>query len=576
MNKNKNKNKSERKKFLKKSALIFDFNELYSNELIKKLLRTLYKKLNQSKEIKTKIFLSGWKKLFRLLESSYKELIQARRKELSKLFSIEVNENNEFQCIFVLHTTLSIIIKLLTYQFFAKTLNRLLKYNDEDIERLKRFYSDIEMGHYFRELGIINFCQNDFFSWYIWEEWDKEIYESLLSLKSKVSLYEFLKPEMEEGIFVDLLKSFYEDFIPREIRYSFGEYFTPQIIADYMVKKAKEYLKEKVHYKAIDPTCGLGTFIVALIKDKLKEVKKGNMKSSDILKEVIGIDLNPIAVIIAKFNYLLLIYPHLIKEGYNTDIEIPIYLGDASYCPTIEEIDNIPCLTYQCYLSGMKDFEEFPEIVFPVEFVKSDKFTKILFDIEHIVLREYHRKQNKEVITQKVYEKICEAIEKINKNLLTNKIREKIFQLIKIIVEYYEKNFNTICLFANYVKPFALRDSFDLIIGNPPWVRWSALPQNYREKIKKALRKKGIFSKDTNYGGIDLNICALITANVIEYMLKEKGILGFIFPKGILTNKSFEGFRNFVFGRKHLSPVLILKPKKPFFKGEEPIILFLN
>ncbi len=42
-----------------------------------------------------------------------------------------------------------------------------------------------------------------------------------------------------------------------------------------------------------------------------------------------------------------------------------------------------------------------------------------------------------------------------------------------------------------------------------------------------------------------------------------------------MVNKSYEGFRNFIFGDKVGIPVLILKPTKPFF-GEEPIILFLK
>lgn len=127
----------------------------------------------------------------------------------------------------------------------------------------------------------------------------------------------------------------------------------------------------------------------------------------------------------------------------------------------------------------------------------------------------------------------------------------------------------------NYLKPFAL-ERFDLVIGNPPWVRWSVLPRAYKDKIKKSLRTEGIFSRDINYGGVDLNICALIACRVIENLLNRKGMLVFLFPQGILTNKSYEGFRNFMFGDRKVYPVLICKPSKSFFPGEEPIILFLK
>ena len=53
-------------------------------------------------------------------------------------------------------------------------------------------------------------------------------------------------------------------------------------------------------------------------------------------------------------------------------------------------------------------------------------------------------------------------------------------------------------------------------------------------------------------------------------------MLAFIFPKGILTNKSYEGFLNFKFGNKQMNLSCIIDSKKPYFGGEEPIILILK
>lgn len=144
-------------------------------------------------------------------------------------------------------------------------------------------------------------------------------------------------------------------------------------------------------------------------------------------------------------------------------------------------------------------------------------------------------------------------------------------------MDYHKQNLNTIWLFIfmNYLKTFALAP-FDLVIGNPPWVRWAVLPEEYRNKIKSKLRVEGIFSRDTNYGGVDLNICALITHRAVDTLVKDNGYLAFIFPKGVLKNKSYEGFRNWTYNSKRAKPVRLYIPKKSFFKGEEPVILVLQ
>ena len=50
----------------------------------------------------------------------------------------------------------------------------------------------------------------------------------------------------------------------------------------------------------------------------------------------------------------------------------------------------------------------------------------------------------------------------------------------------------------------------------------------------------------------------------------------FIFPYGVLKNKSYEGFRNFKFGDKIMEIKMVLESYKPFFDGEEPVVLILQ
>jgi len=493
--------------------------------------------LDQSNQ-KKDLFFKEWEKLFRLSEAdnlntkSVHEDIGKRRNVLSEIFGINIDESNEYKTLFILHTALSIILKLLIYI-------TLLKYRNEtiNINELKQFFKNLENGLLFESLGVTNMGKADFFSWYIDLEWDEEFSNLIKNIYNLTTTYQI--PKWEN--FIDPLKILYENFIDFDIRHSLGEYYTPKGLADYLVNKTVN-----INDKCIDPTCGSGTFLIALLKYKLN-----NKKSiEEILDnyEVVGIDLNPIAILMAKLNYLLII--HRYSNKVLTNIEIPVYLGDSSYMPEIE--DNI--IRYSYYFGENSDFE-MPEIVFPLEFVRNKKFIQILNQVEEKIL-EYKDKN-------KILRYLFEEIEKITE--IDQTIKEKISELIEKIIYYHSKNLNTIWLFIfmNYLKPFAL-SPFDVAIGNPPWVRWSVLPTHYKNQIKTTLREEGIFSSDKNVGGIDLNICALIAFRVLQNLIKVGGKLIFLMPDGILSNRSFEGFRKLKLSDETKGKITkIFKPTNP-------------
>jgi len=555
--------KEERKRFISETSILMDFGYIENNKLIKELLREfleIFLKDNLSK--KSKMFYSEWLKLFKLSESTNYGYIEQRRQALERIFNIEINNNNEYQAIFVIHTVISLIVKLLVYSFISHLNNQKIEYTP-DITSLKKFFKNIESGKNYINLGIINMCQYDFFSWYLDVDFTDKIYTLLTSLKNRATQYRYIEINNTDRL-KDTIQSLYENFMPREIRHSFGEYYTPQKHADFILSMSKDFLKDKVSYKAIDPTCGSGTFLLSVIKDKIRL-----NRIEQVFDEVVGIDLNPIAVVMAKFNYILAVYPLLIKMGkVPTDLEIPVYLGDSSYMPAIKKIGEIECVSYKYYFPADMKID-FPEIVFPLDFVKSKSFITVLQKVETMILDDMKK--------EKIFTFVIEEIEKIINNSLNDLIKSKISDLIEKIIKYQKENLNSIWLFIfmNYLKPFAI-GNFDLIIGNPPWVRWSVLPADYKSKIKNSLRSEGIFSQDTNYGGVDLNISALIAYRVTENLLNKGGVLSFIFPYGVLKNKSYEGFRNLKFGDKIMEIKQVIEPYKSFFDGEEPVILILQ
>lgn len=73
---------------------------------------------------------------------------------------------------------------------------------------------------------------------------------------------------------------------------------------------------------------------------------------------------------------------------------------------------------------------------------------------------------------------------------------------------------------------------------------WKSLPSGYRDRIKGLCISRQLFSGDRVTGGINLNICALISNVAAENWLSDNGVLGFLMPEPLLFQQSYEGFRN--------------------------------
>ena len=506
-----------------------------SRKLVKKLFSMLMKKYNK----RTELLFSEWKKMFKLAETDSGKHgdIQARRLELTAITGQEIiDAEREYFAIFSLHTAFSIIIKLIALKVVGKfsfqgnevKFKDLINLNTKD---LKNFFYKLEMGDLFKEAGLINLVEGDFFSWYSRESWDEEIVRILKSFILIMDKYEDIKLK-KYHILEDLFRDLYESFIPSIVRHSFGEYYTPYWLADSVVENAIKHLPDskKCKFSVIDPCCGSGTFLINVLHRRVKTLENNNVSFYDLVDGIVGVDLNPLAVLMARINIYINTIPYIEKS--NKKIEIPIYVGDSTYSPELIKIDNIECLTYDL-LSFLELIGKPFEIILPYELVIRDDFIRIMDNLESKIVS-----KNPDA----AFKYMNSVFEFTKYPRLEKSIKALIDELIDL--EYKDLNSIWLRIFSNYLKTGTFK-KFDVIVGNPPWVSWGVLPENYREKVKRKCRFEGLFSDDSNTGGNNLNVCALIANKVTEKWLSKDGTLNFLMPKSILFNKSFEGFRNF-------------------------------
>ncbi len=502
--------------------------------LTKEIFLNLFEMIKKTDSKTTLFFYHEWERQFKLSESddNGKQDVPLRRGALSRLTGQEINDNNlEYSCLFALHTTFSIIIKLIAARVvnefhFDNVKIRFADLLHYDLSKVKLFFHKLEKGTLFLETNIVNLVEGDYFGWYIEEAWKDELAVLLRTLISRLIKYDNVR--LVNTNIRDLFRELYENSIPKEIRHSFGEYYTPAWLAENVVKQAVR-LSEQKNFRGIDACCGSGTFLIEMMNYIYyhKATAKEEVTLEEILDRVKGIDLNPVAVLSARINYLINIMNLWDRKSR---LEIPVYLGDALYMPQETSIDGVPCFTYQLLVSKYVSLNDI-NITLPVSFVKQENFLEKMDEIELYVQQEDLKRSVAVILSSPEQDTHPELAKEVS-----------LWICSLITLEKNHMNSIWLRIIANYFRTCSL-EPFDIVVGNPPWIDWKVLPEAYRNTVKKYCFTEGIFSDDKNTGGISLNICALISNRTLAKWLKDTGVQGLLMPKTLLFNKSYEGYR---------------------------------
>jgi hypothetical protein len=129
----------------------------------------------------------------------------------------------------------------------------------------------------------------------------------------------------------DLLRDLYQELLPRPLRHELGEYYTPDWLAEHVLDQVGYTGDPRL--RLLDPACGSGTFLLAAVRrirawcethcgrgGQAGGGGRGGQSRSPrgenwdgpqtelgrmILANIVGCDINPVAVLAARANYLL-------------------------------------------------------------------------------------------------------------------------------------------------------------------------------------------------------------------------------------------------------------------------------
>lgn len=427
--------------------------------------------------------------------------------------------------LFAMQTFFNIFLKLLIHSFLSQLVNPTFTTQQElskaEIDSL--FDGTDDCGNNL----VDNFFEAHFMEWFTYtcSGFEEEIVNETLKIIDKFDLSTFvLKPENVQ----DILQEVYMELIPSEMRHLMGEYFSPDWIVEHVLDMA-EYDGD-INKTLIDPCAGSGPFLTQAIKRIIKN-KNGVLTKQDIkkiTKNIVGFDINPISVVSAKANYILIVFSAFFdncNEEFGAPVSIPVFIADSILSPVVYTEENGDTLKLSTSVGEL----ELPK------FENFSKGNEFLTQLSYFI----HEKPKYDVFKNLM----------LGKKLIKEKdlsVVKKLFDRLYILHRSGKDSFWPIIL-KNSFAPTMIGSKFDYVVGNPPWIAWKSMSKSYRDGTLAIWQSYGIFEKnayDKKTTHDDFGMA--VTYVAIDQYLKNNGTMVFLLPASFLkSTKGGEGFRKF-------------------------------
>jgi len=488
---------------------------------------------------KAKVLFDQWRILFGEVCGYDIKSPSSKIKQLGEFYGVK-KDPNPAALLFAVHSYYALLMKFLAAEIAtmfnplsASFLARL--HQTGSPERLREELRELEDGGIYRHLGITNFLEGDLFSWYL-DAWNDDVEKIVRQMVACLDEYDPKTLSIDPVESRDLLKKLYQQLFPKTVRHDLGEYYTPDWLAEFVI--------ERVGYdgnpdkRVLDPACGSGTFLVMAINKVREYADKQMIPKHELLEKIrnniVGFDLNPLAVMAARTNYLLALRD-LLKHG--GDIEIPVYLCDSILTPA----EYSELYTKEGRAAGERGkFKSLPtsaaNFVIPTEVgAKREAISKYVNQLEYCV---------KNNLTAEEFLQRCRDD---GLSITALEIHVELFNEI-VRLKKAKKNDIWARIIKNSFAPL-FEGEFDYVIGNPPWIAFENLPAEYRERLDPMWTDYGLRPQKGWRGRFakgDLEFSMLFAYACGDFYAKHEGKLAFLITQTVFQSKEAgAGFRSF-------------------------------
>lgn len=425
-------------------------------------------------------------------------------------------EISELELLFLRHTYLACIARLVIWG--ALSFGK----GDGDLSKVAK---EVLSGRYFQSKRLANLVEDDFFHWVRISKVEENLAGTWQRILSHLTDYDLSRVKE------DVLKGVYEQLIDPKDRHDLGEYYTP----DWLCERIITELLPKTGYRSVlDPACGSGSFLRASISHFLNHNRSGtdNERLREILRNVQGIDIHPVAVTIARATYVLALGK--LVNSARKPIQIPVYLADSLFLPREVEQNLIQQLSGVEISYGARPHRK--QFVVPDMLVRSPE----LFD-EVIAactgMAEDHAKSGRETRSS-MAKHLLQAAPELAKILQYELAVDALWEFVQGLADLIRNRRNSIWSFIirNGYRPAMLKGQFDFIVGNPPWLSYRFISDTeYQDEVKKRAVELYRIAPKSQKLFTQMELATVFLAHSVATFCNAHGRLGFVMPRAILN-----------------------------------------
>ncbi len=526
------------RKRLSPEALADDFGP--RSVAARAVVNALLEAFGGAEDPKVATMFDEWDRIFGIVYGQDLRKALKDAQQLAEAYQVEAEADLK-PLLFCVHTYFALFIKLLTAELMSQRDPMMPSFIGGlaagSPEALRGKLADLEEGGIFAQVGITNFLEGDFFGWFL-SVYGERLDRALRTMLRAMQSYEPATPSFLPEETRDLLKRLYQYLVPKKLRHDLGEYYTPDWLAELVLNEVG--YEGDPEERVLDPACGSGTFLVLAIRRIRERMRKELLEPGEtlhkILDNVVGFDLNPLAVIAARANYLLALGDLInYRRG---PIRLPVYLCDSILTPSREQeeargVRRLPGEGLR--LRTVVGAFDIPEAV-----VEEGRLEELTGCLERCVRDGYS---------------VAEFLTRAEREVGLSEegfaaARRMLDGLYRKLVGLQAEGRNRIWarLIKNAFAPL-FQPKFDYVVGNPPWVNWEHLSEDYRQATAGLWREYGFFTQE-GYRALvpagKLDLATLFTNLAAHEYLKHRGRLGFVITQTVFKSIGAEGFRRFV------------------------------
>jgi SAM-dependent methyltransferase len=423
-----------------------------------------------------------------------------------------------------------------------------------DAQRNTELYQGLIDGRFFRDRNIHNLAEADFFAWGLDNEAERFLIEMITNLFRRLDDFRF------DNLEQDLLKMLYQELVEPADRHTLGEYYTPDWLAQLTL--------EEIGYREgrlLDPACGSGTFLYFAIRRLREAGRKGAELVSYVQENIVGIDVHPLAVLMAKANILLALAGDL--KSYSGAMRLSVYLADTLLTGEDVREKTIRILT------GNGDAFRIPLASLEHQRPMDELIDSLVRFAEYAV-----KSEEAEKTIPAGFVECVEGFEKQEQFFW----RQNFHHMIKMI----RSGRNTVWAFIlkNAYRPEYLRQQkCRYVVGNPPWLSYRYIEdKGYKDRVRQLTFEYGLLKPSERRLFTQIDTSTLFFVHCEREFLEEGGTIAFVMPKSaIVPSQQHAAFQKMGFSALHdfseVSPLfnvracLIIRRKDGQRKPEIPL-----